>query len=376
MVPSTSYLRATLVMSRHRAALVAGICVCWAVSVCRGQASHELISALDTRLGGLDRLIVEYDWSEYHLSINNDPFDQSKWASDKTAFTQQYKAWILRPHYRLTFSDSTHGLNIERNWVEETFMAKSRDHDGKWSVHRDRNRWDTTGPIPVITPLELWQVFDIQEGLAELLRQGRIRLEGRSGGRVTLGGDRLYEEPRHWRLRVVLDEDRQLMPLELDAELSVPNGEIHWRMRTLTSALVNGVHAIAEAVLVLSNSAVFPDKWQVYHYKATAISHDGDLTIDGLRLEIPETNVSVLDEIGLSYRKLDSQGRIIDERKWTTEERKADLDGLRAAAALRAQSERDVARRRNMLWLILGASVCCVAAVVGIWKWRSQGFVA
>jgi hypothetical protein len=328
---------------------------------------------LRRRLAELDRLVLRFDWYECRAPLEKDPFDRSNWEADPFAHTLEFTAWVLRPHLRVVYRGPFKQRHVEINWLDGIRTSKSFDEDdAQWDVQRDRNRYRFAGPIPWLTPLEMWQTFDMQESLLELLESGRLTAQDTSPGRVMLTGKHLYPPPRNWRLTAELDVSRGYLPVEVVAELEVSGGGISWRMRTLEARSIGDGFAIDEAVVALSNTAVNREKWQIYHFKVRSMERLASMATSDIAIAVPATNVDLIDEINLVKRKVDAAGRVRHEKRYTESEWKQESEALAATAraAFDAQAVRR-ARRQALIPIVVG-SVAAVVLVGSVWIWRRR----
>lgn len=344
-------------------------------SLSANELDQEVIKALASRESELDRYIMEYDWSECRAPLSTDPFERANWDFDKMAHTLHYEAWVIRPYYRLHFSGPfSNQKSVDRSWVNDEFIGRGLTDAGTVSYTRDVDRYKTTGPFPVITPLEMWQTFDIREGLLEMLKAGRITASRRPDGRIALRGDRINvsSDDDGWVLLAVLDPDRFYVPTSIKADIDRPRGHISWEMRTLSTISIGNVEAIGEAILALSNTCTNKEKWQIYHFKVLSVQRDMAMNTADLRPELPTANAKILDEIDLYHRVLDGDGRAIVEKKWTPEERRAEKEGLRVTVAKIYESRAETKLRRSRLWIITGSAGLVTLALAGAWIWRRR----
>jgi len=324
------------------------------------------------RMAALDHLMVEFHWFECGAAYGADPLDRSKWRTDGLVQLRKYRAWIVRPWFRLRFSGQFgNERDTDSAWVDGEHVTRQLDDDDTWSVVRDRMERSVTGPLPVGTPLEL-HVFDFREPLLKLLDEGRIELVSADDTEVVLAGARPPPPAYPASVRAVLDPRRGMLPVEIRVEIEVPNGRgiITYTLRTLASTRVGGVHAIREAILSTTNTAVSRADRIVYHFLAHSIRVDPNLDADTLRVEIPAVNAKIIDEIDLFYRRLDATGKVVAEERWTAEERQHQLAALRETFARAQDADRTLLRRYRSFFLITGASAAVVLAVVGVWGWR------
>lgn len=338
----------------------------------------ELLEALQTRARTCAQLRVQFDWTEYKAPLTADPFDRANWRSftgpDGPARTFQYEAVMLPPHLRLHGkSDQPGERDVTRGIVDGIGTVKSMDENGGWSVTIRAGRYESgLCQIPVLTPLEQ-AVFDLEPSVADFAARGALAVRESGADRVVLAGERLADSPGgNWWLRAVLDPVRDMLPVEISAGANFDNGKIHWTMRCTQAAAVDGVHYLREAVLALSNTVVDRNQWHVYHFQASRLSHDPAVSKESLRVEIPDRNARILDEVNLSFRSLDGAGRIVEDQHWTPDERASQLESIRRSAAGRLETERTLRARRRAFLGIAAGSLLASAAVVGAWMWMRR----
>ncbi|MBU0617565.1 MAG: hypothetical protein KKI02_07595 [Planctomycetes bacterium] len=346
-----------------------------------GQSVEEadIVAALRARTGHLDKLFVEFDWSECRAPIESDPFDRRNWELDEMAHTAQYEARILRPHYLLRFSSPFH-RDVATNWVDDIRVSRGLNNDRTWSVTRDRDRWLTVGGLPVLTPLELWQTFDIQQSILEMIERGELALERATANEVVLSGDRVRRKstmPPRWSVRAVLDPSRGMLPLRISAVLEMDGIEdIEWEMATVGSVLLAEVHAIEEAILVLTNRNVNRKKWQVYHYKVKGIRRDDSLTKQRLQIDIPRANVTVIDEVDLFVRETNGRGQVVSYERWTSEERAQQIEAMQNTHDRWMESQGTIAQRQRVLAVILASAAAVALITLAGWVWHRRRLAA
>ncbi len=334
------------------------------------EVTPQLITALERRYQKLDRLRIQYDWYECRVPLDKDPFEKNNWLVDDFSHTLHYEALILRPHYCLAYSGPfANQKRVQRAWVDGEFISKQLEDDGSWSYTRDNDRWLTTGPLPVMTPLEMWQVFDIRDSLLDLLKSGKLHVVHQEADSISVAGDKIYERPFDWRLSAVFDESRDYLPTEMAASLMHSGGTIKWQLKTLAPVAINETHAIGEAILALSNEAVNADNWQVYHYVMVSVEQINELTAGDLRPSFPDSNARVLDEIALEYREVDRSGAVVKHEQWTPEQRSADRAAIQTSVAMYEKSKGIIAERRFALMAVLAGSTTIAIAVFAYWRW-------
>lgn len=321
-------------------------------------SSGELAEQLASRRKAFDRCELEFEWYQCNALIKCDPFDSSKWGVDERALGFRYTARLLRPDYHLRFVGpaKSQQAGVERAWVNGVYISKGMDDNGTWHVIRNRSWFSTTGPLPVITALEMWQTCDLREGLYEIASRGNLVPVRRRDGMLVAQADDVLPPPQNWQLTVEFDERNNYVPVDIQLGLRVPGGRIQWHMKATDFATLNGVTIIARAVFAMSNSANSPNEWQIYQYKLLAARPVPTLTVQDLLPEIPSRNVVLLDDVDLVMRRVDQDGRLLEEQRWTPEERQRQLDGIREAVALRQEAADRVARRRSAAWIIAGAA--------------------
>jgi hypothetical protein len=341
------------------------------------QGDPALVQALRDRARALDRLYVEYDWRMQFALPDRDPFDRSNWLNEfrgLTALSWRYRAWILRPHYRLQYS-GPHESQTDVNWLDGIHTRRSLQKDGSWFVYRDGDWFNTVGPLPTITPLELWQVFDVSQSLLDLAQEGRIRPVAQWGPFVRVSGGPLYPPPSPpWSLQADLDPSRGYLPVLVTLETPVAGGRIRWEMRTIDSVPVLGsVHAIKEAVIALRNTSLrgaLLKKWMIYHYLASELRRDENLSRTALEIAIPAANVSLIDEVNLLSKEIDAQGRVLREEHWTPEERREQLQALRETYQRVEAGQETLRVRKTTMAALIGGSAGITLLVFGVWWWR------
>lgn len=350
----------------------------WRSEAMAQEVDRSLVEALRDRARALDRLCVEYDWRMRFARLDRDPFDRSNWLTEfrgLTAPAWRYRAWILRPHYRLQYSGPG-ARQSDVNWLDGIHTLLALQQDGSWFVYRDQDWYNTVGPIPVITPLELWQVFDVTQSLLDLAQEGRIRAEGQWGPFVRVSGGPLYPPPSPpWSLQADLDPSRGYLPVLVTLETAVTGaaGRIRWEMRAIDSVpVLGGVHAIKEAVIAMRNTALRPrqDKWMIYHYLASELRRDENLSRTDLEIPIPAVNVHLIDEISLVSKRIDAQGRVLHEEHWTPEERQEQLQALRETYRRAEEARETLGTRTTTMAALVGGSAGLTAVVFGVWWWR------
>jgi hypothetical protein len=357
------------------------ILMLWLPQSLQGQAVEEanIEAALRARARHLDKLLVEFDWSECRAPIESNPFDRQNWELDEMAHTARYEARILRPHYLLHFSSPFH-RDSSRNWVDGIRMSRGRNNDGTWSVARDRNRWLTVGGLPVLTALEMWQTFDIQQSILEMIERGELGVERTTPDEVVLSGDRVRQTPTvppRWTVRAVFDPARGMLPLRISAVLKMDGlDDLEWEMATVGSVPLAEVHAIEEAILVLTNPNVERKKWQVYHYKVKSIWRDEGLTKQRLQIEIPRANVTVIDEVDLFARETDGRGKVVSYEQWTPEERARQIEAMQNTYQRWTESQRTIARRQRVLAVIVTSAAALALITLAGWIWHRRRLAA
>ncbi|MCG3128881.1 MAG: hypothetical protein CHACPFDD_03777 [Phycisphaerae bacterium] len=345
---------------------------------------ESVTAALEQRLVRLNRLYVEYDWGEYTADASSDPFDQAQWrdaawAPERQAPVLHCRAWVLRPDFRLAWTGPLHyHRDVQHSWIDGVHVNKTRDTQAdRWSVTIDRDRWMIGGGTPLRTCLELDQTCDLAENLVDAMRRAPIaRVERATAGVIVSAGPLSERSP--WMLTATLDPTRDWLPIEVRLAIRVPkaNKRIEWTLRTIESQVVAGSHAIREAVLAMRRPDEPNWRWQVYHYRAGAIRTEPTLTKASLKLAIPETNVLVVDEVNLFTRTVGTNGKTLHYEKWTPQERTAQLEAIKAAAAARDASARTLTLRRSAFYYITSAALVVTAVVVGVWRWRRHLAIA
>ena len=331
----------------------------------------DFARAFEARRARLTRVRVEYDWFQCKAPLKSDPYDRSNWIEHEPgAFTIRFRASILRPDFRLERrGEQAFNRDLKSSWIEGVSTTVNLDADGGHSVQVTPDRFNITGPLPLITPLEL-QTFDVQDSLFDLYKAGRLRRAAEMPTTVTLETAELGPVP--WRIRAVLDKARDLAPRSINATLDVPgSGVIKWSMRVSGWHPVGETYVISDAIITLSNSAVDRREWQVYSYHATRIESVPQLSQHGLEISIPSRNVRITDEIRGYTRRVNSDGRVTYETQFTPEERKEQLQDIAKAWTLRAESARRlVVRRRIFIGILVSGAFGTLA--MGGWLWRRR----
>jgi len=336
-----------------------------------------LVQALRDRARALDRIYVGYDWRMWYARLDRAPFDRSNWLNEfrgLTARNWRYRAWILRPHSRPQ-SPGLHEPQPDVNWLDGIHTRRALQKDGSWFVYRDQDWFNTVGPLPTITPLELWQVFDVSQSLLDLTQEGRIRPVAQWGPFVRVSGGPLHLPPSPpWSLQADLDPSRGYLPVLVTLETPVAGGRIRWEMRTIDSVpVLGGVHAIKEAVIALRNTSLrgaLHKKWMIYHYLVSELYRDEDLSRTALEIAIPAANVSLIDEVNLLSKRIDAQGRVLHEEHWTPEERREQLQALRETYQRVEAGQETLRVRRTTMAALIGGSAGITLLVFGVWWWR------
>lgn len=358
-------------MRHAQAAIALAFLISESVVLAEG-VQQSVERGLEARYRELDRMVVEYDWYECRALLSSDPFDQTTWIHDDMAFNIRITASILRPHYRLQWLDEVYeGGRIDRAWIGGERISRKLKSDDYCTYVRSKDRLLTTGPIPLITPLELWQVFDIDDGLLDLLRAESLIVTSETDGTAVLSSDAHYPPPWNWRFSAKLDPAAGYLPLEMTARLGHGNGEIRWHLRTITPARFGAVEAITEAIIAMSNTGVDTDKWQVYHFKTVSQDQQVSLAESDLRPERPVRKAKILDEIALESVDLDDAGNVRRLETWTAGQRAADLAAL-METRVRAQASQQTLRTRRNALLYIVALAGVVVIVSHLWLRRRR----
>ncbi|HMQ16811.1 MAG TPA: hypothetical protein PKC49_12640 [Phycisphaerae bacterium] len=314
----------------------------------------------------LDRLRVEFEWRLYQLSEKRDPWESANWG--EPLIYERYQATFIRPDdVRLDAEFVKPPRASDRgSWVDGVLTRASPSPDGTLHATIDKVRAYLTGPLPTLTPLEVFQTFDLPEDLFHLVARGALAVESESDAEVLLRGF-----VRTYDLSVRLDKHKDLMPLEIVARRAGP-GAAEMRLRTLQSVRAGGTHAISEAVIAERCGIVMPGKWQIRHYVAARVEVVPGLTKEQLRVRLPERGITLMDEINLVGRRISHAGVVEFEKSWTPEERADDIAGVQEGARLREESRIMLGKRRNALYGIVGGALAGVLIIAGLYLWRRR----
>jgi hypothetical protein len=348
------------------------------VFVCLGDlvraSGGDVAGSYAARLGRLNKLIVDFEWTAYRTTEGADPFDMNAWRRQDNIPVEYCRAFVLRPHARLhQRADFRDARSVDKSWLDGIHVSRAEADDGSWHASRDRSRWQFTGPIPIITPLELWQTLDIRVGILELLEQGKLTIESEQPDRVVLGTRALYDPPENWQVAVELDPFRSWTPMKVRAVLAVGKGVIAEEMRVVDTMVVNGCHLISDAVIVVDNTRVAPGRPQVYHYVVKRATQDESMTKAALAVEIPKSNVRIIDEIGQYWKHVDAHGRVLEEKHWTAEQRAEDLKGVSESIAKAEEAQAAKATRARVLPFIVAGSALVTLALYTVYRLRRSG---
>ncbi|MBW7906924.1 MAG: hypothetical protein LC135_07340 [Phycisphaerae bacterium] len=326
----------------------------------------DFLDRFQRRAAALDKLRVEFEWRLFQFSDRRDPWDAANWG--EPLVFERYKAMFVRPdsiRLEADFVKPPRGSE-QASWLDGVLTRASPSPDGTLHATIDRARSNLTGPLPTLTPLEVFQTFDLPEDLFHLAGRGALSVESEDDAEVVMRG-----HVRNYDLSVRLDKQRDLMPLEVLARRDGP-GSAEMRLRTLQSVRVGGTFAISEAVIAERCGIVMPGKWQVRHYVATRVEAAPELSKERLRVRLPDRGITLMDEIKLVGRRINHAGVVEFEKTWMPEERADDIAGVQQAARMREESKTLLKDRRRALVIIAGGAVAGVALVAGIYVWRRR----
>lgn len=334
------------------------------------------VTPADTRAQFLEReqrltgLHAKYRWFWGKAPRSADPFDRNTWiVDDPTNVDSSIEAWIVRPHFRVHERRGGESpKDLDTAWVDGKRTAKHHSADA-WGVTIDQNRRYVTGPIPFLTPLEL-QTFDLQESLFELVRSGALAITAEDAAHVKLeNGVTALRVP--WKLRVTLNKTYDLAPEEVEARLDLDHGAILWRMRTTRFDPAGKTFVIGQAILAMNNENVDRTKWQTYLFDASTYQHESTLTVADLEVDLPTRNVMVVNEIDCYSEVVDGSGKVVDQRRWTPEERKIEIQQAADGWAQRQESIAALGRRRTLFGYSVSAAALLVIGL-GVWAWKRR----
>jgi hypothetical protein len=326
----------------------------------------DFLDRFKRRAAALDRLRVEFEWRLFQFSDRRDPWEAANWG--EPLVFERYRALFMRPDsVRLDadFVKPPRGSQ-QGSWLDDVLTRASPSPDGTLHATIDRVRSYLTGPLPTLTPLEVFQTFDLPEDLFHLAGRGALTVESEDDSEVVLRG-----HVRNYDLSARLDKHRDLLPLEIVARRAGP-GAAEMRLRTLQSARVGGTFAISEAVIVERCGLVMPGKWQVRHYVATRVEAAPELSNEQLRVRLPDRGITLMDEIRLVARRINHAGVVEFEKTWTPEERADDIAGVQEGARLREESRILLGKRRSALYGIVGGALAGVLIIAGLYLWRRR----
>lgn len=340
---------------------------------------EEVIEQFLAREAALRSVYVEFDWTLYHCDLLKDPFERENWRAIRADQVQRthYEMWILRPHMRFRATGAGFPEREQhRSWFEGESTTVAVREDGYWDVTIDKARFAVGGPIPFVTPVELYQVFDIQQDLFELVRGGHMRVTSQSAETVVLTGDgvpQFAEAPSaDWRVTAELDRVHGLLPRRLQAEVDVPGGggKILWEMRAVETRPVGDTWGISEAVLAVKNTALKSNNWMVCHFRADKYESRPEMRREELVIAVPKTKVDITDVNRGIDRRVDGAGRVLRDRRITREQLEAERRMLAQARHDQQASLEKIARRKDWLGWMLGGSAVATLTVLGLWLWK------
>jgi len=343
-----------------------------------GRPEERVIQAIQGRLEATGKLYVEFQWYQCWAPRKSDPFDSRGWLHadepEGTVYNLDCRLWLVRPDLKFHLRGPlTWNRDITQSWVDGLRTSKSLQDGGAWSVVIDEERWNLFGPVPFLTLVEV-EIFDIRQSLLELLQAGHVHVETESADAVRLSGKLPHEGGAlPWVVRASLDPSRGCLPTELEAEAAIPNrrGTIRWHMKAIRSVPVNDTHAPAEAIIALG-APQEPDRYLIYHYRAITVEGRPGLSKSDLTFQIPERNVTIVDEVNLYTRSISAEGKVYNEEKWTREQRDRDLALIRQSFTDSLGAKAILASRQRMFSLMVIGCGVTVVALVGAWVWRRQ----
>ncbi|MGE0479152.1 MAG: hypothetical protein AB7Q17_01650 [Phycisphaerae bacterium] len=344
-------------------------CVVLAAFAGRPSVALDDASVLDrlrTRAQKLDRLRATFTLAEFQAPQDRDPFDTNNWLWPPHAWRHQFSITLLRPHFNL-HRQPGRDHQATQSWIDGVQASLELDSDGRWSASRSPDRRWAKGPFPHLTMFDL-DYFDLEVGLADLLAKGVLTATEEGPVVVLAGNVPAWADGPSWRIRAELDPLRDLVAVRLECFLQASGGVIEWLARVSETQRVGNSYMPKTAVIALRNTQVTDKTWQMYEYRLESATIDPDLSKRDLEIAIPTTNVGFVDQIKGVSRRVDAQGRVLEERRWDPSEYQANMRSLIEANYLRQQSAAELGRRRNVFIAII-ATAAIVAASLGGWAW-------
>ncbi len=345
----------------------------WMILAALAQMGRADIKAdYAARLKKLDRIQINYQFSFCRAPYNLNPFDRSTWIlKDSPYFKIDCVVQILRPNLSLVMRGYPGEIDTRSySLIDGAITRKTLQGDQLWHIYRDRQHKTLAGPMPYLTPVEIFHTFDLQEDIAGILEHGTFDIESDTGDLTTLSGTYVSPPGANWRMNITLDRNRGLLPIELTAQLRHGSEEVEWKMKTLRDFSIAGNRAIGEAVIALHNSKVMESYWSIYHYEVLTANAMPMLSKGDLEIAIPAAGVNILDEVGLYSKVVDKNGKVIQSTNWTKEQREADLKGLKEAESLRDEASARMQSRRTQFIAIIVVAVALTACLLGAWFWK------
>lgn len=339
-------------------------------------ASNEQVRArFLERLRRIDKMAITFSWSLHVCAPTIDVLDRSAWGEPKVHTI--YSVRLCRPHFHFSTTKPDASTFIdESSWVDGMRIRKVGRPDGFVDVSLDKTRFSVTGPIPFLTPLEIFHSFDVQHSLAEMWEAGLLRLTGMEADRYFISGDVDLQQltPGICSIEALIDAF-SFVPEQLSVTLNTADGTIEWRQTAVETRMVNGAAMISEAIITLKNNVSFRDRTTLYHFKVLDVDLLPQLRKDDLRVQIPKRGLSLVDEVGLVARRIGLDGTVLHEEKWTPEQRAADLAGARETARLRHENLARLEWRKTAFMIVLLAAAG-ITAVAGVLWWKRQALMS
>ncbi len=339
----------------------------------QAQDVRAVTDALRQRQHVLDKLYAEFTWVGAQAPLTEDPFDWKWFDAEPHEVNYDCGIWLLRPHFRWRIVASQPWQGEEtRTWIDAKTTTIAQNERGVWSVVVDSDRRVLTGPFPLLTPFEM-QTFDIERSFLEIIEADTdVRVEGTTSGHVVVSAH--HSRPSVWTISAEYDPARGWLPLETCAKVAYESDgakrKIQWTVRTVRSVPVNGVHAIQEAIFALNNGR--HPRWQLYHFLASRITPVSSLNKADLAIEVPRSNLRLLDKTTGHDLVTDSTGATVEEHWWTAEEIERARRSNAEAVAASARARELLAHRRRVAYAIGFSALGIVIVVAGAWAWRRR----
>lgn len=342
----------------------------------------EILDSMKRRSDAMDGAEYRFEWRERVCSIKRDPWEPSNWTLPKwvkppaTDSVFEYRFRLKRPDFRIERLDPRDPKGtVVHSWFDGVRTARSGSDETEWGIKVDRVRWIATEPYPILTVFEM-TFFDMEVSVTDMLQGGRLRIMSESDGKVWLQGEvREVPEARPWDIRVGLDPSKGLLPVEAHATLKFPRSLIEWSMRVIETRRFRSVEIPTRVVFVTKNTGTPSPDAIVGEYRLLDIP-DTQVSRDDLKVDVPQSNVWIIDEVNLFSRRIDRDGDIIEDDRWTPGQREAQLEGLQSAFQSREKSRAELERRRVWLsWFVALGAGCAMGAGL-VWRWRRRSLRA